>query len=393
MSSKNDTWCSLLWNHIMINPGGDVRPCCRFLWEEMPKDFAIKKDRSLGDLFNSEFMESIRRKMLAGETVPGCQKCYDEEEGQKRMSHRQLWNSRIGEEGKGEAPKIRFLEVAGNNLCNLKCIICSPFFSSAWYGHHAKISDEPIPHKKILSVPVEGILPNLKNVVQLKFTGGEPFLIKDNVKILYEIADSGRASEVSLDYSINLTVMPTAEILNLWKNFKLVDLSLSLDGLGDVLEYVRYPSKWNVVKENLHSLLALSKVSNIRCGLRTTVTPYNVLHMQELLEWWWLATEKHGISARNDLSWMNPTHAHYPRHLSLQVLPQHLKEIAYKKLYNSSKIPEVRTAINHFCSYMMDDLTDLLPEFVDDTRRTDAVLGKDFSHVNPEFSSILTARA
>ena len=86
-----DTWCSLAWNHHFIGPGGNCKPCCRFKGQCVPKDNNLNVD-SLDSLFHNKFMSDLRYKMLKGEKIEGCSKCYEEEDTGKRLSIRQNYN-------------------------------------------------------------------------------------------------------------------------------------------------------------------------------------------------------------------------------------------------------------------------------------------------------------
>jgi glutamate-1-semialdehyde 2,1-aminomutase len=98
----------------------------------------------LEDIWNSLYMRGVRRDMLTGRHVAACSHCYLEEKAGVR-SHRQLVNaSWAGELGPlfdalVEESLCREHELPGGplyyqlmpgNLCNLKCRMCSPTFSS-----------------------------------------------------------------------------------------------------------------------------------------------------------------------------------------------------------------------------------------------------------------------
>ena len=83
---------------------------------------------SLGEAFQSDFTNKIREKMLLGERLPGCGKCYAEEDMGKR-SLRMINNAHPGTTITSE-PKIRFLEFGGTNQCNLACTYCDSHYST-----------------------------------------------------------------------------------------------------------------------------------------------------------------------------------------------------------------------------------------------------------------------
>ena len=73
------TFCSVLWNHQMIDGTGRVKPCCRFLEDFRPKNHTLDNYK-IEEIFNSDFQNSLRERVLAGERLEGCRRCYEEED-------------------------------------------------------------------------------------------------------------------------------------------------------------------------------------------------------------------------------------------------------------------------------------------------------------------------
>ena len=111
-----DTWCSMAWMHQFVDPQGRVKPCCRF---RMPKDIEKQNNlnfKSLEEIFKGQFMSDIRESMLKGKRVPGCIRCYQEEDSGKK-SLRERYNVMGGLDPKElikdmNDPTIRWMELA-----------------------------------------------------------------------------------------------------------------------------------------------------------------------------------------------------------------------------------------------------------------------------------------
>ena len=68
-----------------IDPQGRVKPGCRF---RMPKEVEKENNlnnKSLEEIFKGDFMNDIRANMLEGKRVPGCIRCYQEEDSGKKI--------------------------------------------------------------------------------------------------------------------------------------------------------------------------------------------------------------------------------------------------------------------------------------------------------------------
>lgn len=380
LKTTSDTFCSLPWNHTFVGPGGIEKPCCRFLLKH------------LGPI------EDLRETMLKGERHPGCRKCWEEEDAGRKRSLRQIhlqprgFNEPLIEDLDVDNPKLVWIELSFSNRCNLRCRMCSPFYSTNWYkdwldveeylypkipGSHdveTFIKENPGPVTYDISLLDEHV-PNLRHV---KMTGGEPFIIPEYEELLEKIVASGTAGEVVLNYSTNLTVMPKPRLLALWANFKRIEFATSFDATGKVMEYQRYPSKWNRVEEVFHNLI---KLPNAVTGIRGTATIYNILDIPNVA-WYWYDNPTSG-------SLFNFVQASSPEQVSITVLPRWAKDIVAERLAYSAPTQKIQDNFDQLVKYMYnEDNSHRLPQFIDFTQKLDKARGEDFKKVVPEFASL-----
>ena len=316
-----DTWCSLSHMQVQIRPGGEVFPCNRYslLGKPTPKDLNIG-DASVSDLLNQHpMLRSIRGKLDNNERDPGCRCCTEEEDADKDESIRQRYNRKpnIMRGFDPEKTEVRWIEFSISNLCNLKCRMCLPLYSHRmrddWIAIHGKSVD--IPENRLRPVPKLNydnlIVPTLRH---LKFTGGEPFIIDEYKQILREVVKRLNPKEIYLNYSTNLTFSPDDEWIELWQQFKYVEFAVSLDGLGDYIEYQRHPCKWKVVERVTKEFLQLHKHFDSRMGLRSTISILNILNLPDLTDWWVNAVNEYDREPFSEISWFNPTLSLMPEH-------------------------------------------------------------------------------
>ena len=78
---NSDSYCAMPFVGVNVTSGGNMRYCCfaEDLLQEDGFDLAINRD-TLKDGWNSYTMKETRRKMIAGEEVPGCSRCVKEED-------------------------------------------------------------------------------------------------------------------------------------------------------------------------------------------------------------------------------------------------------------------------------------------------------------------------
>ena len=380
-----ETYCSLAWNHHFVGPGGQCKPCCRFKKVNVPSDHNLDH-ADLETLFNNDFMNGVRKKMLNGERVPGCEKCYEEEDANKLASLREIHNRMnvITDAIDLDKPLITFMESAFSNICDVQCVMCGPFFSTAWSKQDLSELDGLIEPYGKLSIDIDSIKSVIPNLIYLKFTGGEPLLINDYYTILEERLKYPGIEKCFLNYSSNLMRFPKQDLLDIWKKVDYVEIATSFDGVGKVIEYVRYPTKWDIVENNLIKYLQLSNEMNVRVGMRSTILPYNILNILEMYDWWIEHNNKYYKRQFDNSSWVNPTHVAQPKHLTLKVLPQKCKDMITEKLYGKGHNDKVKRSIIHLCNYMNSaDHTIYLDDFKRFTRVMDK-RGITFQEIVPE---------
>ena len=87
-------------------------------------------------------------------------------------------------------------------------------------------------------------------------------------------------------YFTNATIYPDEEVIDMWKSFKKVTLYLSVDGVGRVNDYVRFPSQWADVESNTHKYMKLCRdLTSVEVIIFSTISVYNVWSIDELRRW------------------------------------------------------------------------------------------------------------
>ena len=367
-----DTYCSALWNHQFVDPVGRIKPCCRFDGNEFPLEHNIK-DVSLQSAFYSNFQNTLREKASRGERIAGCVRCYQEEDaGKKSLRHR--LNSHKTNQNQYGPPVINFLELSLSNDCNLMCRMCDSRYSRKLYDEEVEYRGKARAPEKYMSISLDEIYELLPNITYLKFTGGEPMLIKAHWDLLEYAVEKDFAKNITLNYSTNATVYPKKKIVDTWSAFNSIEIALSLDSINaGENEYLRHGTKQQSVLTNIDKYCSIRETVNLQLMCRPTITIYNAYHLPETMEY---------LSERNIKC--NPTHLTFPEQLSLTTLPSAYKSIITNKLKNYDyKSKEIRTACGSILSYM--NSTDDTDKWWETTKRYTKFLdnsrGQDFLSV------------
>jgi len=376
---KSKTFCSVLWNHQMVDGTGRVKPCCRFLEDHRPKDHTLD-NHSIQDIFDSDFQNDLRKRTLAGERLEGCTRCYEEEDNNKKSLRMRLnEHPKVGAKTVDtENYNLEYLELSLSNDCNLMCRMCDSRYSFKLFDEEQEYHGKTFSKTKHTKANLDSIYPHLKDMKYIKFTGGEPLIIKDHWTLLEHAVEKGYAKNIRLNYSTNCTVFPKKKIVDIWKEFDHVELAVSLDSIvQEENEYQRHLTNHKQALTNIEKYVKVKDEAGMTIVARPTITIYNAYHLPETLEW---------LDDRNIM--LNPTHLTYPLYLSVTVLPKNQKDIIREK-YNSYnyKNENIKKLCDYILTYMYsEDKSGILDKFKSHTAFWDMSRKQDFKTAYPYYT-------
>jgi sulfatase maturation enzyme AslB (radical SAM superfamily) len=90
----------------------------------------------------------------------------------------------------------------------------------------------------------------MEHVEELEFAGGEPLMDPIHYRVLEAVPNP---EKVTLKYSTNLSIMKLGKrhIIDIWKKFKNIKLTISIDGHKELNERIRRESDWDLLKSNI----------------------------------------------------------------------------------------------------------------------------------------------
>jgi MoaA/NifB/PqqE/SkfB family radical SAM enzyme len=309
--------------------------------------------QTLQDYSNSAFLAEIKQEFTQGQWPQGCDRCRIEEQNNiasKRQLDYDRWQQQYQQYNLDTNQWIT-ASIAFGNTCNLKCITCSPHSSSKWQQEHQKIHLVNIkPVKFYRSDFVEKFIAQAPEIVHLDIPGGEPFLsgVQEQKHLLNYYITTGQAHHISLHYTTNVTLFPDQEWWYIWQHFKNVDIQLSIDGIGNKYEYIRYPAKWNEVVKNTNRYLEKYK-DNIQISVSHTVSAYNIYYLDEFFTWC------QGVGLPEP--WAG--RVHNPAHMRPTVWPaaarniiaDHLKSSSHENVRNWAQLLQTQDDSNKFAEF------------------------------------------
>lgn len=371
-------FCIMPFMHLHNMSNGLLKICClteRSIVDDFGNDYFIG-NQSVSEVWNSNYMKKVREHMLDGTELELCKLCYKNEESGVR-SLRQEYNEQyyeknkdLVEEAKNNNNEIksfpRFVELRTGNTCNSACRMCNSNDSHLIYKENKNIlssihenseisKDAKDNSSVIIGNPeriifgnyntelsavqldveqhMDEVIDNLHNITNMTLSGGEPFLLPKTIYLLEKIADIN--PNIFLYINTNGTVV-SDKILNILKRLNHVTLSASIDGVDGVQEYIRYPLKWNKVRDNLDKFYQI-QTKKFRLTFNVTVQTLNILDLHYIVKY---------MKERYPESYLNLTLLHNPLHLNIEYLPTNVKKKAIKsnkkllKYLNNVKVSE-----------------------------------------------------
>jgi hypothetical protein len=284
--NRPETLCMAPWTHTYLSPQTERRLCCAS--REPAQNFEQYIDTGAGSgkyipvtldqHWNSEHMKSVRRRMMAGETLSECDVCNSKLLNTDvyrsyfwamfKHKYNSIWETTDADGSTSMLPvswDYRF-----SNLCNFKCRTCGDMLSSSWESEqrqHNMINwtnpknnwMQPEIRKEITAFQDQQVEAEFSQAVEehrieeVYWVGGEPLMYEQHWRYMNRIVELGDGPKVYARYNTNLSRISYRGIdlfdriipsLRDWQ------ICASLDGTGQIGEYIRTGLNFNEWRKN-----------------------------------------------------------------------------------------------------------------------------------------------
>ena len=273
----NKSFCIFPFIELLTNMRDDgyTTVCCR-------SSTPIAHVDTIVNWKNDANYTAIRQRMLTGTPVDEhCLSCY-QIENKNILSARQRetveWANRLNLKSLSDLEKIdrpSYYEIRPGNTCNLQCRMCSPRCSHLVGREYYKLKliDQILPEEKTNFDIVD-----FTDLKKLYVAGGEPTAMPEFYDFLDKCIDQ---SQTNFEFLINTNgTKINRRLKTQLKHFSNLQFIISLDGFNDLNHYIRWPSNWNQIIENMHYLRNNGHV----IATNTTISIYNVCQLYTLLK-------------------------------------------------------------------------------------------------------------
>ena len=283
------------WTHTYLSPQTERRMCCAS--REPAQNFEQYIDTKSGtgqyipltleEHWNGEHMKSVRRRMMAGETLPECAVCNEQllntdvyrSYFNRMFGHKQdeIWLT-TEEDGSTTMKPISW-DYRFSNLCNFKCRMCGDMLSSAWESEQRqhRMIDWDNPKNNWMKSEVRAEISKFQDtqieeefsdaveehrVEEVYWVGGEPLMYEQHWRYMKRIVELGDGDRVYARYNTNLSRVDYKGISlydDILCHLRDYQICASLDGTGAIGEYIRTGLDYAVWRDNFARGVATAK--------------------------------------------------------------------------------------------------------------------------------------
>lgn len=395
MNSLPKNFCVAPFIQCTTHPSGSFSPCPYLggtVW--------ASKNETILSRWQSDQLELLRQDFINNNQSSICNRCWHEEENNKKSLRLRLFDpinhtsdysfvdknyaahvlDKINNETYLQGPEV--LTIKNGNICNAKCRVCHPGDSNRWIDDAKKLKE--ITGKQYYAIDQQErnwsdeqlaeILNLSSGLKRLELFGGEPMYNKQVARLLEKIVDHNYAKNIILYINTNGSVN-IVEKLPFVKEFKEIEIGVSIDGVGKQFEYIRHGLEYQTVTNNIRTWQKYFEQNNVKYYIDSisTVEILNIYYLPELKK------------AVLDILPLSPFWNLLvdPGYLFIKNMPDSIKSAVRNKLSTDSEFDDLLT--------VMDQPADLdeWEKFLEVTNALDLIRKENFDQTFPEFAELV----
>ena len=255
-------YCPRIDHFIRLNQDGSVGKCGHMV--------KAKGFTSYEKLEHSDWLRDIRDQMNKDQWPEECVRCMHSE----NVKGKSIRTNSIDRHKLLHPIRNDYLIVGGvlDNICNSACQSCNAGLSTKIGSLESK--DYP----RVNNKAVFDRLPK-ERIIELDVNGGEPTASKNYKKILKDLPKNVKIIRMNTNGSRMIS-----EIEDVLKKNIMVIVTMSLDGIGKVHDYARWPIKWENYIQTVDAYKSLQeKYKLLQVDCWTTVSCLNVKNLPDII--------------------------------------------------------------------------------------------------------------
>ena len=257
-------FCPRLDHFVRLNNDGSVGKCGHMV--------NAKRFKSFKEIDNSEWLKNIKNSMSEDKWPDECTRC----EQSERAKGESIRTNSIHRHKMLYPIRKDYLILGGvlDNVCNSACQSCNAGLSTKIGSLTSKNYPRVDNYDLLQTMPLD-------RVIELDVNGGEPTASKNYKKVLGELPANTKIVRMNTNGSRMIK-----EIEDVLKRNIMVIVTMSLDGVGSVHDYTRWPIKWTDYKKTVDAYKDLQeKYKLLQLDFWTTVSCLNIKNLPEIINY------------------------------------------------------------------------------------------------------------
>lgn len=253
-------YCYRLNHFARINSNGTISRCGHMT--------NAPQFQSLADMEASKWLKDTHLSMSQNIWPNECIRCKEVEQiGNKSIRQNFLYTHLMHKDSRSD-----YIVLSGvlDNVCNSACQTCNDQYSTKIGSLQGK------GYIKINNSDALRKLP-LDRIVQLDINGGEPSASKNYLNLLQNLPSNVR----SIRINTNCARIIDEVVLLVDKGIKII-ITASLDGIGRIHDYLRWPIQWSEFEKNL---MIYQNMPGVEINTWTTVSALNIGDFKNILNY------------------------------------------------------------------------------------------------------------
>jgi len=265
-------FCTAPWNLLYVDVDGSIKSCTR------GSKFGQATTDDVTEVLKNEKFLNLKNDILNDQLNKNCSDCIKLENTTSAGEFNSLRNYYnelcVHSDTDYTIPsqnKLHIIDLHWSSICDLKCVTCWAVQSSSI----AREQKKPVNHTppEVADRIIEYIVNRQDGVKEIYMSGGEPTLIKYNLKLLKRIKKS---NDLIIRINSNMQWRQDNPVLKEILKFPNVLFTCSIDGMNQKFDYIRRGGSWQKAIANIRFL---QEHPNVKIRANTV---FFVLTAQEL---------------------------------------------------------------------------------------------------------------
>jgi sulfatase maturation enzyme AslB (radical SAM superfamily) len=363
----NDIYCPMIHGGLNI----DLKSHANLTFNQCCLSFNFLNESTVD--WNHDQLQKIREQNNSNIWHPGCWECEQlEKVGIKSFRHSMI--DKFGVKKNLSGP-LR-IDLLFDRGCNLACRTCGPDSSTFWNKHlkdnNLKYLTYANDSNNLESIQQALESLDLSNLEMVQFCGGETLMGNNYWQVAKKLTEliPDSKNKIELGFQTNGTQPVDERYYEIIEKFKLVKFIVSIDGINDRFEYLRWPASWNQVVDNILNLKE-KLPSNVMFFVQECTSCLNMFYFGEVSSW----VEQNFNANREGDKTDHTTQLAGHKYLDVNNITQE-----YVDALKGTKI------INAIKSDWHEE-PDRIKLFIKETQKFDLIRGQDWTKTFPEVAS------